>query len=607
MNRPDPHRAPVPELVDRARRLSAHLGREDLSARLEATGVRIAEPGVRIMVVGEFKQGKSSLVNELLGRDLCPVDDDVATAVPTVVCRSDELTATAFRREADGIGVVGESIDPDDLAAYVSEAGNPNNQRALVRVELGCASPILSGGVVLIDTPGVGGLESAHGAITIAALTDADAVVFVTDASQEMTAPELAFLRHAHELCPTVLHVVSKIDLYPEWRRILDLSTDHLRSAGLEGLVLGTSSAMHRLARSANDRSLLKESGFADLIAALQREVIGPGEKVVAAAALHDVRSTLDQLRGPREAERSVLADPSASEGVVAELVAAREVAEALKSRAARWQVTLNDGVADLNSSVDHDLRARTRQTLNAADATLDEADPGEIWGEFEADLYARMTTHVVENFSMLSQRVDELVAEVERHFSDAESELIASVPVAAPVQALAGIAIDRAPEFSRAGALSQGFTALRGGYSGPLMVSLAGTLLAPVAVIAAPLGVVAGLFMGRKALKDDRDRQITARRQQAKQAVRKYVDEVSFHVTKDSRDALREVQRELRDAFTARAEELARSSAEAVNAAQAAVEADAATRTARLRVIDEELRLIRQLDERCRALASSR
>lgn len=189
MNRPDPDRAPVPELVDRARRLSAHLGREDLSARLEATGVRIAEPGVRIMVVGEFKQGKSSLVNELLGRDLCPVDDDVATAVPTVVCRSDELTATAFRREADGIGVVGESIDPDDLSAYVSEAGNPNNQRALVRVELGCASPILSGGVVLIDTPGVGGLESAHGAITIAALTDADAVVFVTDASQEMTAP----------------------------------------------------------------------------------------------------------------------------------------------------------------------------------------------------------------------------------------------------------------------------------------------------------------------------------------------------------------------------------------------------------------------------------
>ena len=112
--------------------------------------------------------------------------------------------------------------------------------------------------------PASAGLESAHGAITIAALTDADAVVFVTDASQEMTAPELAFLRHAHELCPTVLHVVSKIDLYPEWRRILEISTGHLRRAGLEGPVLGISSTVHRVARSGNDRSLLRESGFAD-------------------------------------------------------------------------------------------------------------------------------------------------------------------------------------------------------------------------------------------------------------------------------------------------------------------------------------------------------
>ncbi len=438
MNRPDPTKAPVPELVDRTRRLSAHLGREDLSARLAATVARLAEPGVRIMVVGEFKQGKSTLVNELLGRDLCPVDDDVATAVPTVVRRSAEPTATAFRRETDGIGLVGETFDPDDVEAFVSEAGNPANTKALVHVELGCPSPFLAGGVVLVDTPGVGGLESAHGAVTIAALTDADAVVFVTDASQEMTAPELAFLRHAHELCPTVLHAISKIDLYPEWRRILDISTGHLRTAGLDGPVLAISSTVHRMARSSNDRSLLKESGFVELITTLQREVIVPGETVVSAAALHDVRSTLEQLRGPRDAERSVLADPAASAALVAELVSARERAEALKSRAARWQVTLNDGMADLNSSVDHDLRARTRRTLSDADATLDEADPGEIWVEFEADLYSRMTTHVVENFSMLSRRVDELVADVERHFSDAEHELVASVPVAAPVQSLA-------------------------------------------------------------------------------------------------------------------------------------------------------------------------
>lgn len=607
MNPPDPASEPVAELVDRTRRLSAHLGREDLAARMAATSSRLAEPGVRILVVGEFKQGKSTLVNELLGHDVCPVDDDVATAVPTVVSHARDRTAVAYRRGDDGIELVGETIDPVDIALFVSEAGNPANAKSLVHVELGCPAPILAGGVVLVDTPGVGGLESAHGAVTIAAMTDADAVVFVTDASQEMTAPELAFLRHAHELCPTVLHVLSKIDLYPEWRRILAISTGHLQRAGLDGALVEISSSIHHIARARNDRSLLQESGFPALISTLQRQVIGPAERVVAAAALHDVRSTLDQLLGPRQSERSVLVDPAAASGLVDELTEARRRAEELKGRAARWQVTLNDGVADLNSAVDHDLRARTRRTLADADAALDEADPGEVWPEFEADLYARMTTHVVENFSMLSRRVDELVAEVERHFSDAEQELVGSVKVAAPTEALQGIAIQNAPELNTAGALSQGFTALRGGYSGPLMVSLAGTFLAPLAVVAAPLGLVAGVLMGRKALRDDRDRQLTARRQQAKQAVRKYVDEVSFQVTKDSRDTLREVQRELRDLFTARAEELARSTGEAVTAAQAAVKADEATRTARIRELDEEIRLVRQLDGRCRDLTAAR
>lgn len=606
MNPPDPIADPVAELVDRTRRLSAHLGREDLATRMAATASRLEQPGVRVLVVGEFKQGKSTLVNQLLGHDVCPVDDDVATAVPTVVSHAVERTAVAYRRAADGIDLVGEAIDPGAVESFVSEAGNPGNAKGLVHVGLGCPASILAGGVALVDTPGVGGLESAHGAVTIAAMTDADAVVFVTDASQEMTAPELAFLRHAHELCPTVVHVVSKIDLYPEWRRIIEISTGHLRRAGLDGVLVGVSSSIHSMARARNDRSLLEESGFPVLLSMLQREVIGPAEQVVAAAALHDVRSTLDQLLGPRASERSVLVDPSASATLVEELTEARRRADELKGRAARWQVTLNDGITDLNSTVDHDLRARTRQMVADAEAAIDEADPAEVWEEFQADLYARTTAQVVDNFSLLSRRVDELVIEVERHFSDAEQALVGSVRVTAPTQALEGIAIRNAPEMRAAGALSQGFTALRGGYSGPLMVSLAGTFLAPLAVVAAPLGLVAGVLMGRKALRDDRERQVTARRQQAKQAVRKYIDEVSFQITKDSRDTLREVQRELRDLFTARAEELARSTADAVTAAQKALNADEATRTARLRELDEEIRLIRQLDDRCRALAGT-
>ena len=60
---------------------------------------------------------------------------------------------------------------------------------------------MLRTGLCLVDTPGVGGLESAHGIITLSALDLAEAVLFVTDAGTELTAPELEFLKRAIERC----------------------------------------------------------------------------------------------------------------------------------------------------------------------------------------------------------------------------------------------------------------------------------------------------------------------------------------------------------------------------------------------------------------------
>ena len=75
-----------------------------------------------------------------------------------------------------------------------------------------------------------------HSVATTAVLPSADAVIMVSDASSEFTAPELAFLQSALATCPTVLCVLSKTDLFPKWRRILDLDREHLRRAGIDRL-----------------------------------------------------------------------------------------------------------------------------------------------------------------------------------------------------------------------------------------------------------------------------------------------------------------------------------------------------------------------------------
>ena len=109
----------------------------------------------------------------------------------------------------------------------------------------------------------------------------------------------------------------------------------------------------------------------------------------------------------------------------------------------------------------------------------------------------------------------------------------------------------------------------MRGTAGGMLMLQ-AFAAVAGVA-LAAPFLATVSLVLGRKMLKDERVRQLAQRRILAKQAVRKYTDDLAFTVGKDSRDTLRRINRQLRDTFLQRAEELTTSTSESLTAAQQA------------------------------------
>ena len=62
------------------------------------------------------------------------------------------------------------------------------------------------------------------------------------------------------------------------------------------------------------------------------------------------------------------------------------------------------------------------------------------------------------------------------------------------------------------------------------------------------PFSVGAGLLLGRKAYKEDMDNRMMRVRDEAKTNPRRFIDDVLFVVTKESRDRLKGVQRQLRD-----------------------------------------------------------
>lgn len=206
---------------------------------------------------------------------------------------------------------------------------------------------------------------------------------------------------------------------------------------------------------------------------------------------------------------------------------------------------------------MDYDLRARSRGVLHEAEEAIEEGDPAKNWPEFEKWLRQRLANETLENYATFIKQARGLAGQVAEHFELAESQAVLPREVQAPVTVVEEIDIDS----SFTGVKTRGTTgmaAFQKAYSGFLMFSML-TKMAALA-IPTPFGIAAGLLMGRSGFLDERKRQLEKRRGLAKTAVRRFVDEFNLQVGKDSRDAMRTVQRELRDAYSARVEELQRS-----------------------------------------------
>ena len=585
------------DLVDLGLRACEAFDRPDLAARLTETKARLADPVLHIVVAGEFKQGKSSLVNALVGAPVCPVDDDAATAVPTFVRHGDKAGAELVWQ---GEEQRRQAIELADVRRHVIENGE---QERVSGVEIRIPRTILAGGLILVDTPGIGGLGSAHSAASLAAISLADAVLFVTSAAQELTRSEADFLRRARTLCPTVACVLTKTDFYPAWRRIRDLDEAHLAAESAQTAIplLPVSSTLRARAVKNSDAELNAESGFPTLIEFVRDLVGGSAEQRLASEAAAEVVSLCDHLESSFAAEREALADPRAAQRVVNELTAVKARVEHLKTAAARWNQTLSDGIADLTSDIDHDLRARIRAVTAEADTAIDQSDPADTWSEMGSWLQARTAEELLTNYELLRERATDLSERVGEHFRAASGMALRRPTVHDPTPLAAG-EVDHDIDLKKMRVVKQAMVAVKSAYGGAVMFTLLGSM---VGIVLGPIGLGIGLVLGHRGLREEKKRQVQKRRTEARNAVRRYCDKVTFVAAKDSRDTLRRVQRELRDHYNALAEELNKSNASALAAATEAASRTEAERTKRLKDVDAELDRIRKLRDRAKAVAA--
>ncbi|HEV2779048.1 MAG TPA: dynamin family protein [Actinophytocola sp.] len=330
-----------------------------------------------VVVVGETNRGKSSLVNALLGRPgLSPVDAEVATATYLVFGHADSWEARACYPGQ----LAPVPIDLPELINWVSAAHElPAGELPPRYVEVDGPVELLAK-LSIVDTPGVGGLDSAHGELAKEAAASATALLFVVDASAPFTTGELSFLADVGERVETVIFALSKVDQYRGWRQVLEadqaLLIEHApRFAGAR--FHPVSARMYEMAGKAPNpdaAAMLRErSGVDELRGALEELLVGRSIMLSEANTLRALSTALGELRVKLEAERRAL---STGEAEAATLRARKdELTADRRSSTKGWQVKLRSEVQRTRVENNHEVSRQMRDVQSWFRQAIDVAD----------------------------------------------------------------------------------------------------------------------------------------------------------------------------------------------------------------------------------------
>ncbi len=488
-----------------------------------------------------------------------------STDLSRLLGRADQLAGQAGRADlVERLGVVRSWLAGRPLCVAVSAGAGSGS--ALARSLHGVSSRMLPG-ASFVDAPGSSGIgrSAPPGA--------ADVVLYVTDARRDYGRAELDALARLRAQYPQVVGVLANYEACPDLAAAQAAARHRLQAAGLDTPsvpLLPVSVAMCEGARARQDDSALVASGVPQLVEFLRDQVDSGLDDRLRDAALIELRGVVEHLLPAWSDELArrqgeVGAPGRRQDAAVAELDRRQRLSTS-------WQIALADGVTELGSQVDFDLRERLREVLESADEEITKGDPFGDWPGFDSTLHDRIRDAVTADYQVLRDGATALATRVAAELAGTPDGspggvALPRVRVAEPHDALRRIVAMPSPE-GGGSLLSRIVNSVRGSYGGILMVgvltSLAGQSLISV------YSVAAGLLLGVFTFFEDRKNSLERRRAEARVSAAKLLDAANFRIGDDQRTQLRAVHRTLRDHFTVVNDERLRDAADAVRTASA-------------------------------------
>ena len=563
-----------------------------------------------VVVCGEFKRGKSSTIGSLLGdASLCPADIDIATNLVTAV------EYGVPERIEVRLGDRTVPIRREEISEYVTEQGNKRNQRAADYLRIATPNERLRSGLVFYDTPGIGGLNAAHGALTYAILPSAALAIFVADVSEPLLRSELEFFERTMRHVGRVLVVLTRADLVgdpgPVIRDTQRKLAPLMGKAEQDVEVIAISNAAYADYLTTNDPRDFSASNFEALEAALAEILANDRTRLLVERSIGNARAAVQRLRAPLETERAAYADQggAAVAEIEQQLRDAEERLAALSGESANWRKILLDELEDGRIHISSELEKGWRRIENAFNTEhLNDdrllAKPELIASALERDValvLGSTSNALVERIAAIGDRVGAA--------SGLTVEAGRLVPLQTTLQhdGLTSLPVDR-----KQSALTRGFIFARNASGGALVANLgasvsgalgAGALVAPLAPVLLTAGLAIGVHYAFAQLGNE---ERTAKREAIRTALRGPLADAHLNANAELLRTLRSAERTMIERFERGLREELRTvkaSHAALTQARGASKAEA---TRRLAEVNRMLQPLEGLDAGLQSLADA-
>jgi putative protein kinase ArgK-like GTPase of G3E family len=282
--------------------LATEFGAEDIASTARNIAERISEGRFYVACIGQFKRGKSTLLNALIGHSILPTAVVPVTAVPTIIRYGNRLAARVRFRSANWT-----DIPTNDVQEFVSEGKNPENAKGVAGVEVFVPSPLLETGMCLVDTPGIGSVFPGNTAATQAFIPHIDAAIVVIGADPPLSGDELELVETISQEVHDLVFVLNKADRVKASERSAALE---FARRVLETHLKRTLPAIFEV--SALDRLEQKgpERDWGQLVHALEDLVLRSGRSLVRKSRDRGIRRAANQLLAVIREERDALLRP---------------------------------------------------------------------------------------------------------------------------------------------------------------------------------------------------------------------------------------------------------------------------------------------------------